>query len=392
VNDATLALIELAHHDELCAALGVAAQEVFLGEFADRVEGLKRQGDEAVKVMPHKMCVWLRGVRDVQQIELAAAKLERLFAEPISVVDEEIRARFHAAFVPPGQIEQRVAERLKVAEQGLREARSRQLAYVIKTSADGQRPDEDFKHIREVETGMERGEFLLHFQPKVHAGFRNITGAEALMRWHRPRQGLCSPAEFIPLAQRGGLLADLTWFAIKSAMARCRHWPSDLSVAVNVPPQVLLEPQLTDVVRDCLAIFGLAPERLTLEVTEDAMIERPREVMAIMETLRGMGIRLAIDDFGTGYSSLAYLRDLPVHELKIDRLFVRDMLQHRKSRGVVKSIIDLAHNLGLKVVAEGIEEHAAAAALQEMGCDFLQGFHFGKPMPNEAFVQQIDRS
>ena len=390
MKDATLALVELANPDEVSAELGVTSLEIFLSEFQSRVAEFKRANDEIVTVLPHKLCVWLRNVCDPSQIELAGAKLVRLLEVPICVVDEEIRPQFHAAFVPPSAQFADVKERLKVAEQGLRDARSRNVPFVIRGAADARRQEDDFKRIREVERALHQGEFALYFQPQINAAYRNITGAEALMRWHRPGHGVVPPGEFISHAQRGGLLADLTWFAIKSAVAQCRRWPEQVAVAVNIPPAVLLDDQLEHVVKDALAIFSLDPARLTLEMTEDAMIDQPQRVMEIMGRLRELGVKLAIDDFGTGYSSLAYLRRLPLDELKVDRSFVRDMVREQKDRGIVKAIVDLAHNFDLKVVAEGVEDASAADALQRMGCDTLQGYFFGKPMPVDEFIRELN--
>jgi len=232
---------------------------------------------------------------------------------------------------------------------------------------------------------------FLYFQRKVHAAYRNVVGAEALMRWHHPEQGVLPPSAFLSSIKKGGLLEQLTWFAIKAAIAQCRRWPEEVHVAVNIPPAVLLSAQLESVLRDAFAIFSLPPQRVTLEVTEDAVIADPARALQTLDALRRLGVRLSIDDFGTGYSSFAYLRELPVDELKIDRAFVQELGSDRKNRGIVKAVVELAHGLGLKVVAEGVEDAETAEILQRMGCDLLQGYWFGKPVPHEQFLSDLQK-
>ncbi|MDH3643258.1 MAG: bifunctional diguanylate cyclase/phosphodiesterase [Gammaproteobacteria bacterium] len=381
----TLALVEIENAGEVSAELGHTSGELFLAEFEDRVGHLLRGQDEVIKIQPNKLCVLLRGVWDPQQIQLAGAKLTRLFEAPIEILDEEINAAVHAAFVPPGNEPVDPKMRLRIAEAGLAEARKANEPFVVRDAIGNANATVGFKRAREVELAFERGEFVMYFQPKIHAAYRNVVGAEALMRWHVPNQGVRLPGEFLPYAESASISRSLTWFSIKSAVAQCAGWPETLSVAVNIPPTLLHDPDLVPTVQDALAIFGVACERLTLEITEEAMIAHPEQALVALGSLRDAGVRVAIDDFGTGFSSLAYFRDLPVDELKIDRSFVSQMLKQPKDHGIVKAIIDLAHNFSMQVVAEGIEDEDTADALQALGCDTLQGFWIGKPIPADQF-------
>jgi EAL domain-containing protein (putative c-di-GMP-specific phosphodiesterase class I) len=389
MNRETLALVEIENADEVSAELGQTSLELFLEEFEHRVGRLLRAQDEVIKVQPHKLCVVLRGVWDPQQIELAGAKLTRLFESPIEVLDEEIIAAVHAAFVPPGNDPLDTKARLRIAEAGLKEARKANKPFVVREAVNGSGATVGFKRVREVELAFERGEFVMYFQPKIHAGFRSVVGAEALMRWHVPEHGVRSPAEFLPYLEGAPIMRSLTWFSIKSAVAQCASWPEHVGVAINVPPYLLHDTDLIPAVQDALAIFGIGPERLTLEITEEAMIEDPEQALLALGSLRDTGVKIAIDDFGTGYSSLAYFRDLPVDELKVDRSFVSRMLEHPKDHDIVKAIVDLAHNFSLKVVAEGVEDEETADALEALGCDTLQGYWFGKPVPGEQFKASL---
>ena len=175
---------------------------------------------------------------------------------------------------------------------------------------------------------------------------------------------------------------------IKSAVSRLARWHSDMSIAVNIAPTLLLDDEIQSVIEDVLELYGVAPQRLTLEVTEQIMVDKQEIVLAQLARLRKAGLRIALDDFGTGFSSLAYFRDLPVDEIKIDQSFVRNMLTSKKDLAIVKAIIDLAHNFSLKVVAEGVETIEIADKLAAMKCDVLQGYVFDKPLEVRTFEQQ----
>ena len=385
----TLMLVELVNAHDVAAELGPASQELFVDEFETRIRQLGRRRDEIVRVQPTKFCVILRDVNDRQQIELAGAKLERLFEENIQLLDEEIRPRVHASFVPPTSRATDTKKRLQVAEAGLREARSEKRFWIIRDALAEKKIDQTHRRTREVESAFSNGEFVMYFQPKVHAAYRNVVGAEALMRWHSPERGVLLPGEFFPFIKEIELQTQFTWFALKAALATASTWPDGIGVAVNIPAAVIHDPVLFDVVGDSLKIFDLEPKRLTLEITEEAMIHNPERAIVNLDSLRALGARIAIDDFGTGYSSLAYFRNLPVDELKVDRAFVTHMLSETRDRDIVKAVIDLAHNFSMQVVAEGVEDAETAEALQRLGCDVLQGFFFGEPAPADEFAASL---
>jgi diguanylate cyclase (GGDEF)-like protein/PAS domain S-box-containing protein len=237
--------------------------------------------------------------------------------------------------------------------------------------------------VAELRQGIEDGQLLVHYQPKVDLRTGRVLGAEALVRWQHPRDGLISPDLFIPLAEQTGLIRPLGLWVLESALARCAEWSRtglDLSVAVNLAADSLQDPRLDETITAMLSRAGVKPGRLTLEVTESAMMVDPARAKEVLGRIHEAGVRVAIDDFGTGYSSLAYLKDLPVDEVKIDQKFVRGMRTNQKDACIVRSVVDLGHNFGLRVVAEGAEDQESSDLLASWGCDVAQGYFFSRPL------------
>jgi diguanylate cyclase (GGDEF)-like protein len=234
--------------------------------------------------------------------------------------------------------------------------------------------------------GIPRDELCLHYQPIVSSATGDVVGFEALARWHRPGYGLVPPGEFIPVAEESGLIVTLgTWVlhaACREAATWARRWPGrDLGVSVNVSAHQLRHGDIVDVVRHALDESGLDPHLLTLELTESSFIDHFARVEPLLRELRDLGVDLAIDDFGTGYSSLTYLRHLPINQVKVDQSFVRAIGTDREDTAIVAAVIGLARNLGLHVVAEGIETPEQLATLVHLGCEHLQGYFFSRPVP-----------
>jgi diguanylate cyclase (GGDEF)-like protein len=243
---------------------------------------------------------------------------------------------------------------------------------------------ERFDLLRDLRKAIEEGgQFELYYQPKVHAISGKVTGAEALIRWNHPTRGLLAPFIFIPLAERFGLIRSLGQWVIDDACRQARKW-SDcglrMRVAVNLSALQMRQDDIVEQIRDALERHQIDPGLLTCEITESVAMEDTRATQATFLALGSAGVHLSIDDFGTGYSSLAYLRKLPAEELKIDRTFVMDLELSPDARAVVNAVVKLAHALGLKVVAEGVENERQRDILREIGCDELQGFLFARPM------------
>ena len=244
-------------------------------------------------------------------------------------------------------------------------------------------PDLDADDLRR---GIAGGELTPHYQPKVSraTGGWVVDGVEVLARWQHPRLGLVMPNRFIPLAERTGLIADLTSTMLNAALRQLRVWQDEglhLSCAVNLPPGLVTDLSFPDRVAASLADNGVDGRLLVLELTETATIQNPTATMAILARLRVKGIGLSLDDFGTGYSSLTQLFEMPFSEMKIDKSLVMNVPQKREATTMIRSLIELAHNLGLKVCAEGVENREALDALASMKCDRCQGYFISRPIP-----------
>ncbi len=238
----------------------------------------------------------------------------------------------------------------------------------------------------ELRGAIENEELVVHFQPKAELESGLIVGVEALVRWQHPERGFIPPNEFIPIAERTGLIKPLSQYVVAAALRQCGAWRAagyDLHVAVNLTIPDLLDLELPDRIGELLAETGVRPGQLELEVTETTILADPFRVRQVLNRLNEMGLRLAIDDFGTGYSSLAYLKNLPVHTIKIDRSFVMGMCEDASDATIVRSTIDLGRNLGLGVVAEGIESQEVWDALRADGCSLAQGYFISRPASAE---------
>jgi EAL domain-containing protein (putative c-di-GMP-specific phosphodiesterase class I) len=237
----------------------------------------------------------------------------------------------------------------------------------------------------DLRRAIERGEFQVYYQPIVLMETRRTIGVEALTRWHHPRFGLMPPDEFVPLQEQIGLIEPFTHWVLNEAQQQCLQLQQEglrVGVSVNLSVYNLHEPDFAARVADMLAQSGLTPSSLKLEITESAVMMNPDRALRILGKLNDMGVRLSIDDFGTGYSSLTYLKQLPVHEIKIDKSFVIGMdASDEDDAAIVRATIDLAHNLRKKVVAEGVESGAIWNLLNVLGCDAAQGFHMSPPLP-----------
>jgi EAL domain-containing protein (putative c-di-GMP-specific phosphodiesterase class I) len=237
---------------------------------------------------------------------------------------------------------------------------------------------------RALESDAAENGFGLHYQPQLALASGAVTGVEALARWRHPQRGWLPPDEFIALAERTGFIRGLTDRVLEMALSQCRRWRDQglcLRVAVNLSMRDLQEPKLPEIIAEMLARHAIPARLLRLEVTESVVMADPGSAVTVLARLRALGMEVAIDDFGTGYASLAYLADLPADTLKIDRSFVHGLVGRPRHTAIVRSTIELAHNLGLRVVAEGVEDAATWDALAGLGCDEAQGFLMGVPMP-----------
>ena len=243
--------------------------------------------------------------------------------------------------------------------------------------------------IQDLDAALIHHQFVLHYQPKIDVATGSTFGAEALVRWQHPTRGLLYPDAFLPLVEQSGLMSPLTQLVLEAAVGQLASWRRaglDISVAVNLSASDLLDESLAERIAGLLAEHEVPASALELEITESVIMIDPERAREVLEALHVLGLRIAVDDYGTGYCALAYLRDLPIDELKIDRSFIANVTTDPRSAAIVRSTVELAHALGLKVVAEGVEDQQALDALAGFGCDYAQGYHFSRPLPAEDFA------
>lgn len=246
-----------------------------------------------------------------------------------------------------------------------------------------------------LRNAIEQNQLVLHYQPRISFQTAHATGVEALLRWHHPQLGLIPPDQFVPLAERTGLIHALSLWVLKASLDQCRAWHQaglDLSVAVNLSPRNLHDPQLPEHIGEMLASRGLSAGSLELEITESVIMSDPVRAMEVLTELNRMGIRVFIDDFGNGYSSLGYLKKLPVFGIKIDKSFVIHMAADENDAVIVRSTIELGHNLGLRVIAEGVERKEIWERLGHLGCDEAQGYYFSPAIPPNELSRWMRKS
>jgi EAL domain-containing protein (putative c-di-GMP-specific phosphodiesterase class I) len=239
---------------------------------------------------------------------------------------------------------------------------------------------------------IEQDQFELYFQPQIELDSERVFGAEALLRWKHPQRGFVRPDYFIPIAEHSNLIHRITDWTIHAALWLINDWPKSvepLNVSVNLSPKIFECEGLIESIIDMATISNVDLDHLTLEVTESALMEDMGGAIRILNQLKEMGVNISIDDFGSGYSSMSYFKSIPANELKVDQSFVTNMLENPMDLHIVRSIIDMAHGFGLKVVAEGIENRESLEFLKTLGCDIGQGYYISEPLQQEAFIEWL---
>jgi EAL domain-containing protein (putative c-di-GMP-specific phosphodiesterase class I)/GGDEF domain-containing protein len=339
-----------------------------------------RDSDSLCRVAGNPMAVLLPSLGSAEDAVLVAGKILHRLALAAHRKEEELPARIGVALYPDHAHSAPLI--LRCAQVALHAARSNNQPCVIYSSllSGSARPP---LHLRELRQAILEHQLFLLYQPKVDLRTGAITGVESLTRWRHPVYGLVMPDEFIPLAERTGLIVPLTLWVLEEAIHQCRRWQSEGiggHIAVNLSMWNLDGRELPGQIAQLLKTAGVSPAQLELEITETAIMDDPQNAMKTLREIRELGVRLAIDDFGTGYSSLAHLIKMPVTSVKVDKSFTMSMETDRDSAVIVRAIVELGHNLGLKVVAEGVETLAVKRMLTAFGCDEAQGYYFSRPV------------
>ncbi len=369
-------------------AHGFAFGDRLLAHLAKQLRQVARSHDALGRIGDNRFGLVLTGLMNRGHAELAVHKLLRLldsaFEDPTARV--KIVVTVGLALCP--QNASQADHLLRCAERSLAVARATAQRYLFPSEGAEESLSDLWDIEIELESAATRDELSMHYQPKVSMHDLRPVGAEALMRWNSATRGAVAPDVFIPVAEKTGQIRPLTAWAVNTALRHASEWQHPwerMSVAVNVPAEMVVQHDLPDLIENALNLWGRPNVELRLEITERSLVGDPRQSFRILSRIRDLGVKISIDDFGTGYSCLAYFRNIPADELKIDKSFVTSLIDDAASADITALIIDLAHRFGLTVVAEGVEDELTFDALRSRGCDVAQGYLFSKALPVAEF-------
>jgi diguanylate cyclase (GGDEF)-like protein len=395
-----LLLVSLYEFKQINEALGPAAGDTFLVESARRLDALRRPNDTVSRLGGNEFALLVTDLANAEVMATLHAIAERVtqaLGEPVMLCGVEVvqRSAIGVSLYPDNA--NNFDGLLKLAEMALHEAKTSSGArFHFYSESMNRAVTGRFDMAQDLRRAIANDELLLFYQPKVSAGSGEVAGAEALIRWRSPTRGLVSPAMFLPVLEGIGLNAWLTGFVLERACAQMAAWDAaghpPIPVSVNVAPSDLAEADFCDRIAAAIARHGLDASRLELEILESSAVNAGSGVRETLLNLRRLGVKIALDDFGTGYSSLVYLTELPADVLKLDRAFVRNMVGNARQQSIVERVISLARSLGLRVVAEGVEDADQRDLLVAMHCDMIQGFLFSRPLPPEEFIEYLRAS
>jgi diguanylate cyclase (GGDEF)-like protein len=388
-----LLMLDLDRFKEVNDTFGHHYGDLLLREVGPRLLRAVRGSDTVARMGGDEFAILLPGV-GADTATAIATRLTRALAEPFLLDGLSFDVGVSIGIAHHPEHGAAVDELLRRADVAM---------YIAKRTGSGQAfyaPDQDPNSpdrlllMGELRKAIDQDEFTLHFQPKVDLATGQVRGAEALVRWLHPQRGLVPPDQFIAIAEQTGLIRPLSRWVLGAALRQWRQWQLaglEIEIAVNLSMHDLHDPELPTIIAGLLATWAVAPAWLRVEITESMLMADPTRALTIVTRLREMGVRISIDDFGAGYSSLAYLKRLPIDELKIDRSFVRQLATDENDATIVRSTIALAHDLGLTVVTEGVEDHAAWDRLVAFGCDGAQGYLVSRPLPAADFVAWLSQ-
>ena len=376
-------ILDLHRFKEVNDTLGHDRGDELLQQVGSRLQGALRAADTVARLGGDEFGILITGLGHEPEAQEVARKLTGELDASFELEELEIAlggsigiARYPEDGAEPETL-------LRHAEVAMYVAKAARDPFQLYTAEQDTYSTDRLALVAELRRAIDQGELSLSYQPKVDLERSALIGMEALARWDHPTRGQVFPDTFIPVAEHSGLIRRLTSYVLKVAIQQLAVWRSaglDLPISVNLSVRDLLDPTIVTEIRELLEAADVPPDRLQLEITESSMMDQPERALATLGALADVGVGLSIDDFGTGYSSLAYLQRLPVRELKIDRSFVMHVMTNSGDAEIVRSTIDLGHNLGLSIVAEGVEDEAAMTFLIDVGCDIAQGYYIAKPM------------
>lgn len=381
-----LLLMDLERFKDVNDTLGHGRGDHLLQQVGARLHSAMFSPDVVARLGGDEFGILLPHLAALEDIELVVKKLQDILVAPFMIdgIPIVVEASVGVAVAPEHANDADTL--LQRADVAMYRAKQMASGYVVYAPDFDRHSPERLALMAELRNAIENNQLLLHYQPMVDIRNGRAVGAEALVRWQHPTRGLLPPGQFIGPAEYTGLITPLTYWVLAQALRQCRETHRlgfDMRVSVNLSARTLHHPHLPATVENLLKTVDVEPDRLILEITESAIVLDPARAREMLEALHRMGVSLSIDDFGTGYTSLSSLTRLPVHEIKIDRSFVNGMLTNDNDATIVRSVIELGHNLGLKVVAEGVETQEMLDRLNAFGCDQAQGFFISQPRPCE---------
>ena len=390
-SSVALLVMDLDRFKEVNDTFGHHIGDLLLQQLGDRLGTVLRASDTIARLGGDEFAVLLPTATS-EDAKIIADRLLQQLEQPfaLSGMQLEIDASIGIALSPDHGIDADTL--LRRADVAMYVAKTTNAGHAFYTADQDQHSPMRLAMVSELRRAIERNELSLYFQPKVNLRTGKVSCVEALVRWQHPKHGMLSPDLFVPIAEQTGLIRPLSQWVLNAALRQCSRWRQsglDISVAVNLSMRNLHEPEIADMIRKLLSRWGVPPSCLTIEVTESSLMADAARAMDVLKRLREMGVAVSIDDFGTGYSSLAYLKRLPVLELKLDKSFVAHMASDANDAAIVRSTVGLAHDLGLTVVAEGVEDLETWDLLTALGCDVAQGYFISRPLPPRTLSEWL---
>ena len=384
-------VMDLDRFKEINDTLGHGSGDRLLVEVGRRLQKTVRDVDSVARLGGDEFALLLRGAEG-PAVAKVAARIRKALGRPFALdgLPLQIEASIGVALYPTHA--SNVGGLIQRADVAMYMAKTMNLGYVIYDPAQDTNDPLRLTLVSELRRAIDEHELILHYQPKIELPSGRVGGVEALVRWEHPQRGLVHPSEFIETAQETSLIKPFTLYVIDQALRESSLWAQqghELAIAVNVSTRNLIDASFPDDIARLLDRWAVSPELLELEITETAIVADPFRMKAVLDRLDGLGVRLSVDDFGTGYTSLGYLKRLPINELKIDRSFVTSMTSSEEDAVIVRSTIDLGRNLGLRVVAEGVEDAEVWERLAALGCDAAQGYFMSRPVAADELASWL---
>jgi diguanylate cyclase (GGDEF)-like protein len=380
-------MLDLDRFKEVNDSLGHHAGDELLKQVAGRLTEALRESDTVARLGGDEFAVISGADIEIDNAVLAARKILRMLAKPFSLGETAVKISASVGIARYPDHGQDADTLVRHADIAMYAAKADPNGYALYAPSQDSNMLERLGLVRDLYTALPNGELLVHFQPKVDIVHPQVVGAEALIRWRHPERGILFPESFISFVEKSDLIGPLFGEVLEESLRAAASWHEaglELGVSVNVSAANLYDPELPNIVAAALDRYRLPARTLTAEITETAIMAA--HTAATVRRLSALGVRISIDDFGTGYSSLRHLKTLPVDEVKIDRSFVTDMARDASDAAIVKCVIDLAKNLDMRVVAEGVESHSIAAMLKGLGCDEIQGYYVARSMPADELA------